>query len=347
VSGVLVLAELARDRGAEFGLRPSSIELIDTGRALAAQGAGELTVALIGYAAERYAGAADLPGVDEIVTVRSPYEHFEAHVAQAALERLIEEREPAVVLAGHTIDSLAFVAAVAARGRHGFASDVPWVSWGEHGVLARRGAFGERLLVELDFPGKDTVLLQLRGGAFASSMDSAPAGAARARDVRDGGVERVAVAGGGARVSQLEMDLDGRARSERLDLRDAPVDGADIAKADFLLSIGRGVGSVEGVPRLQRLAERIGATLSVSGPLVEAGWAPRTLKVGQSGKTVAPRVYLALGISGAAQHLAGMSASRTVIAVNSDPGARIFDVADYGAVADLFEVADELERLFA
>jgi len=85
----------------------------------------------------------------------------------------------------------------------------------------------------------------------------------------------------------------------------------------------------------------------VSGPLVEAGWASRTRKVGQSGKTVAPRVYLALGISGAAQHLAGMSRSRTIVAVNSDPGARIFDFAHYGAVADLFEIADELERLSA
>jgi electron transfer flavoprotein alpha subunit len=98
---------------------------------------------------------------------------------------------------------------------------------------------------------------------------------------------------------------------------------------------------------LRRLAELMGAALAVSGPLVEVGWASRGLKVGQSGRTVTPRVYLALGISGAAQHLAGMSGSRTIIAVNCDAGARIFDVADYGAVADLFEVADELERLFA
>jgi electron transfer flavoprotein alpha subunit len=91
----------------------------------------------------------------------------------------------------------------------------------------------------------------------------------------------------------------------------------------------------------------MGATLAVSGPLVEAGLASRTRKVGQSGKTVAPRVYLALGISGAPQHLAGMSAARTIIAVNSDRGARIFDVAHHGAVADLFEVAAELERQLA
>lgn len=331
MSGVLVLGEIAGEGSAQTGLRPRSFELIGAGLTLAEQGAGTLTLALIGSAAERVAATAELDGVAEIVTVSSPVEHFEAHVAQTALERLIDERQPVVVLASHSIDSLAFLPAVAARGRHGFASDVTWASWSEDGLLARRAAPGERLLAELDFPGKRSVLLQLRVGAFAPET-SRPSG--------DAAPPRPA----GARRSRLELDLEGAARSERLELREAPTGSGDIVKAEFLLSIGRGVGSAEGVARLQRLAERIGATLSVSGPLVEAGWAPRALKVGQSGKTVAPRLYLALGISGAAQHLAGMSGSRTVIAVNSDPGARIFDVSDYGAVADLFEVADELER---
>ena len=95
--------------------------------------------------------------------------------------------------------------------------------------------------------------------------------------------------------------------------------------------------------RFAALAERMGATLAASGPPVEAGWMPRTRKVGQSGMTVSPRVYLAFGISGAPQHLAGIAGAGTIIAVNSDPDARIFDVAHYGAVADLFEVAAALE----
>jgi hypothetical protein len=148
-------------------------------------------------------------------------------------------------------------------------------------------------------------------------------------------------------VTRVELDLAAAARSERIELREAPAGDVDITEADFLLAIGRGAGTAENVARLERLAELLGATLAVSGPLVEAGLAARTRKVGQSGKTVAPHVYLALGISGAAQHLGGMSRSRTIIAVNSDPGARIFDVAHYGAVADLFEVADELERQLA
>jgi electron transfer flavoprotein alpha subunit len=262
------------------------------------------------------------------VLVRSPSPHFEAHVAQAALEGLIEARRPSVVLAGHTIDSFGFAAAAAARAGHGFASDVLEASWrAEHGLRAARSAYGERLIAELEFPGCETVVLLLRTGALTP-----------ARPPSEGPA--------GARVISLQLELEGRARTEHIEFREAPAGDVDITRAPLLLSIGRGIEAAENIPRLLRLAERMGATMSVSGPLVEAGWVSGARKVGQSGRTVAPRVYLALGISGAAQHVAGMSRSQTIIAVNSDPRARIFDFAHYGAVADLFEIAAELERHF-
>ena len=121
----------------------------------------------------------------------------------------------------------------------------------------------------------------------------------------------------------------------------------DITAADFLLSVGRGVGEKENLGQFEGLAEKMGATLSVSRPLVDQGWMPNSRQVGQSGKTVKPKVYLALGISGAVQHLAGMKTSGTIIAVNTDPEAAIFNVAHYGAVADLFEIAEELDKLYA
>ncbi|MGH2874850.1 MAG: electron transfer flavoprotein subunit alpha/FixB family protein, partial [Solirubrobacteraceae bacterium] len=102
----------------------------------------------------------------------------------------------------------------------------------------------------------------------------------------------------------------------------------------------------DNVERFEELAERLGATLSVSRPLVDAGWVPAARQVGQSGKTVKPRLYLALGISGAVQHLAGMRTAETIIAVNTDPEAPIFNIAHYGAVVDMFELADELEGQF-
>jgi electron transfer flavoprotein alpha subunit len=317
VSGIVVLAEARHGE-----LRPVSLELIGAAQRLSEQGAGPVSAVLIGHDDAALAAAVSVAGVREVLSVPTPYEHFEAHVVQAAVEQLIAQRRPSLVLAGHTIDALGFAPAVAARGALGFASDVTDVAWSERGVLVRRPAYGEELIAELDFPGKETVVLLLRPGAFAAA---------------DGDE-------GDATVERVELDLAGRARSERVELREAPVGNVDLAKADFVLAIGRGVASAERVPELERLATRIGAALAVSGPLVESGWASRALKVGQSGKTVAPRVYLALGISGAAQHLAGMSSSRTIVAVNSDPGARIFDIAHYGAVADLFDVAAELER---
>ncbi|MEA2208393.1 MAG: electron transfer flavoprotein alpha subunit [Solirubrobacteraceae bacterium] len=321
MSGVLVIAEARSAPDTQPALRQVTLELIAAGRELARDGAGPLAVALLAHDADALVDQLAVEGVEEVLLLATPEPRPEAHVSQAAVEALLERRRPSLVLAGHTIDSLGYAPAVAARGRHGFASDVTAVSWSPTGARAQRPAYGERLLAELEFPGKQTVLLLLREGAFAPATGA-----------------------GSPTVTRVELDLVGRARSERVELREAPAGERDIAKADFLLSIGRGVGAAEHVARMQRLADAIGATLAVSGPLVEAGWAPRALKVGQSGRTVAPRVYLALGISGAAQHLGGMSRSQTIIAVNRDPRARIFDFAHYGAVADLFEVADELER---
>ena len=149
-----------------------------------------------------------------------------------------------------------------------------------------------------------------------------------------------------ATVSSFEVPAS-RSRARHLEfVEPATSTDVDITQAGFLLSIGRGIGEKENVEMLEELAEKMGATLSVSRPLVDAGWMPASRQVGQSGKTVKPTVYLALGISGAVQHLAGMKASGTIIAVNTDPEAAIFNVAHYGARADLFDVAEELEKLF-
>jgi len=319
VSGILVVAEVRRGE-----LRPVTLELIGAARALSEQGAGPVAVALIGADAERHAAAVGLAGVQDVLVVSTPQPQFEAHVTQAAVQALIERRRPALVLAGHTIDSLGFAPALAARGGLGFAGNVTGVQWSEAGLIAERGAYAEKLIAELDFPGKDTVVLLLRPGAFAQAEGA-----------------------GDASVERVQLELDGAARTEHLELRDPPAGDVDITKADFLLSIGRGVEDEERVAELEALAALMGATLSASRPLVDAGWIESARQVGQSGRTVTPKVYLALGISGAVQHLAGMSKAQTIIAVNSDPEAPIFGVAQYGAVADLFEVAAELERQFA
>ena len=311
MSGVLVVAEARRGE-----LRDVTFELIG-----AARGLGSLSVAVIDHDPSRYRERLAVDGVDSVLTVTTPNEHFEPHIAGKALEALIEQERPSVVVLGHTIDSLGFAPAVAARGGHGFASDVTRVSSDGDGLVVGRSAYGGKLEAELDFPGRDTVLLLLRAGAFE------PAEA------------------GGASPEWRELSVElGDPRSEHVDFREVETGDVDITKADFLLSVGRGIEDKDNLEQFEELAERMGATLSVSRPLVDAGWVSNARQVGQSGKTVKPKVYLALGISGAVQHLAGMRNADTIIAVNSDPEAPIFNVAHYGVVADLFDVAEQLEQ---
>jgi len=118
----------------------------------------------------------------------------------------------------------------------------------------------------------------------------------------------------------------------------------DIAAADILVSIGRGIGKPENIPLIEAFARRLGATLSCSRPVADEGWLPKSRQVGTSGKTVRPKIYIALGISGAYQHQAGMKNAQTIIAVNTDSRAPIFNVAHYGIVADIFQVIPVLEE---
>ena len=315
MSGILVIAESRRGE-----LREVSLELITAALSLKDQAGGRVAVAIIGSDAADHAGALGADGVDEVLTVNAPSDSCEAHVHAGAVEALIEQESPSLVLLGHTIDSIGFGPAVAAKLGLGFASDVTALAW-DDGPVATRGGYGGKLMVELDFPGKDTTLLMLRAGAFEP-----------------------AAAGSGAESRAVEAAVE--PRSEQLGFREVEAGDVDITKAEFLLSVGRGVEDKDALGQFEELADAMGATLSVSRPLVDAGWVSNARQVGQSGKTVKPKVYLALGISGAVQHLAGMQNADTIIAVNTDPEAPIFRVAHYGAVADLFDVADELDKQF-
>jgi electron transfer flavoprotein alpha subunit len=315
MSGILVVAETRRGE-----LREVSLELVGAALGLKDRAGGRVACAVIGADAAAHSDALGVPGVDEVLTVQAPSDGFEAHVHGGALEALIEQERPSLVLLGYTIDALGFGPAVAARLGLGFASDVTALGW-DGGPLATRGGYGGKVQVELDFPGRETVLLMLRAGAFAPAEGS---GAAPARVV----------------------ETTAAARTESLGYREVEAGDVDITKAEFLLSVGRGIEDQDALAQFEELAEKMGATLSVSRPLVDAGWVPNSRQVGQSGKTVKPKVYLALGISGAVQHLAGMQNADTIIAVNTDPEAPIFRVAHYGAVADLFDVADELAEQF-
>jgi electron transfer flavoprotein alpha subunit len=310
---VLVVAEHLRGE-----VRPVTLELVTAAKELG----GPVAVAVIAKDPGSIADSVNVEGVDEILAVAVDQEEFENDVYQQALEQLLSERDFDVVLLGFTVNSMGYGPALAAKLGLGFASDVFALNGEGGSVVATRAFYGSKVQAEVEFPGHDRVLLLLRPTAWPLAEGS-----------------------GSASTTDVSVLISGsRARHE--EFVDVATGDVDITTADFLLSIGRGIGDKESVPQFEELAGKMGATLSVSRPLVDQGWMPSSRQVGQSGKTVKPKVYLALGISGAVQHLAGMKTSGTIIAVNSDPEAAIFNVAHYGAVADLFEVAEELDKLY-
>ena len=310
---VLVIAEHLKGE-----VRDVTRELVTAG-----QGLGPVTVAVIARDPAPLVPGVDVEGVAEVVTVAAGADEFEADTYQQVLEALVAERAPRVVLLGFTVNAMGYGAAVAAKLGLGFASDVHGIALEDGNVIATRSFYAGKVNAEIEFPDAETVILALRPTAWAPAEGA-----------------------GGAVVSSFDVTV-GPARSRHVELvePEASTD-VDITQADFLLSVGRGIGDADALTQLEELATKMGATLSVSRPLVDAGWMPSSRQVGQSGKTVKPKVYLALGISGAVQHLAGMKTSGTIIAVNTDPEASIFDVAHYGAVVDLFDVVEELEKLY-
>jgi electron transfer flavoprotein alpha subunit len=310
---VLVVAEHLQGQ-----LRDITLELVTAARELE----GPVAVAVIAKDPAAFDDVLGREGVDEIIHVTAEADEFENDVYQAALEALIEDRRPDVVLLGFTVNAMGYGPAVAAKLGLGFASDVFALAREDAGLVVQRAFYGSKVHAELEFPQKETVLLLLRPTTWAPAEGS----------------------GTPTTTEFAAPAVESRARhSEFVEVARGDV---DITTSDFLLSVGRGIGEKENLPTFEELADKMGATLSVSRPIVDAGWMPNSRQVGQSGKTVKPKVYLALGISGAVQHLAGMKTSGTIIAVNTDPEAAIFNVAHYGAVADLFEVVEELERLF-
>ena len=318
MSGVLVIAEQRRGE-----LRPVSLELIGAAQALR-RSADEVAVAVLGTAPEQFVAALKLAGVDEIITVKVAAAEFDPDTFEAAVGALIAERRPAVVLVAHSIDAFGYAAALAARLSLGFATDVFKVERIDGELVATRGGYGQKVNVEVDFPGRSTVLLAIRGSAYKAPEQAA--------------APRVSAFAAPPTASRSV----GRGFSEL-----SAADDVDMSAAEFILSIGRGIGEESKVAQFRELADAIGATLGCSRPIADAGWLPKSRQVGQSGKTAsACKLYIAMGVSGAIQHLAGMKHVATIVAVNSDSEASIFGVAKYGIVGDIFEIAEELRRYF-
>jgi electron transfer flavoprotein alpha subunit len=317
MSDVLVVAEHRRGE-----LRDVSYELLTVGQDLADSTGGDVHAAVISGDVETYADDLNRDGVDAIHTVDYG-EEFNHGVYTQAVGQLAEEIDAQYVVAGNTVNGLDFVPAVAER------LDIPLVT----DVIDFDTSDGLSVTREL-YSGKTE-------GTVTVDSDSAFV------TVRPG--EWPAAEGtGDAAIEAFDADIDEGALGTSVNgFEEVGSGDVDITEADVLVSIGRGIEEEDNLPIIHDLADALGATVSASRPIVDNGWLGQERQVGQSGKKVQPDIYIAIGISGAVQHVAGMKGADTIIAINNDPSAPIYDIADYGIVDDLFDVVPALTEEFS
>jgi electron transfer flavoprotein alpha subunit len=313
MSDVLAVAEHRRGE-----LRDVSFELLTAGRTLAEDAGGELHVAVLGGDVDTFAEELDREGVDHVHTVANG-EEFNHDVYVQTVDALVEELDPRFVLLPNSVNGLDYAPAVAMDLDVPLVTDVVEMQVDDDSLVAMREMYGSKV----------ETAIEIDGGPAAITIRSAEWPPAE-------GV-------GDAEITAFDFSPDESAIGSTVTgFEEVAAGDVDISEADFLVSIGRGIGEEENLELIEELAEVTGATVSSSRPIVDNGWLPKNRQVGQSGKTVTPDVYLAIGISGAVQHVAGMKGADTIIAINTDPNAPIFDIADYGIVGDLFEVVPEL-----
>jgi electron transfer flavoprotein alpha subunit len=242
-----------------------------------------------------------------------------------ALEQAIARLSPSHVLLAHTYQTRDFAPALAARLDRALVTDVTGVkAHGTGGEIAFvRPMFQGKLTADAVAQGPGPHLVTFQIGAWRA--DQAARGDAPAPIERSG----------------VDIDPSGIREQPEAPFQEAK-QSVDLSQAERIVAVGRGIKGPEHLPVAQKLAAALGAELAASRPICDAGWLPMERQVGSSGQTVAPKLYLALGISGAIQHLVGMKGSGTIAAINKDPDAPIFEVADYGIVGDLFEIVPAL-----
>ena len=290
----------------------------------AQQMSGPVTVLVPG--ASGAAAAADLAAanVQEVVRLEAPaLEPYTPDGYTAALHAAIEQLSPAVVVLPHTYQTRDFAPKLAARMDRALITDVT--------AVKRVGS--EDAFVRPMFQGKLTADVVPLGPA--PHFVTFQIGAFRADQVARG------VSPAAVRVLTAPFDAAPVRQTPEAPFQEAR-QAVDLSQAERIVSVGRGIKEQSNVALAQALAEALGAELAASRPICDAGWLPMERQVGSSGQTVAPKLYLALGISGAIQHLVGMKGAHTIVAINKDPDAPIFEVADFGIVGDLFEIVPAL-----
>jgi electron transfer flavoprotein alpha subunit len=308
----------------EGKLNRVSWETVAAGQALAAETGWVLEAAVVGSGVENLADQVAAKKVSKVYAVRSPrLEPYTPDAFSAALQQFIESKQPKLVLMPHTYQVRDFVPKLAtAMGRSAISDCIGYKKEGGK-LLFTRQMFQGKLAADVSFACDSPWFVTFQNGAFRG--DKAEAGA------------------GAAAVEIVNLQIaDGVVRTQPQEVFKEAKQAVDLTQAEIIVSVGRGIKEQKNIELAKQLAEALGGELAASRPICDSGWLPMDRQIGSSGQTVAPKLYLALGISGAIQHIVGMKGARTIIAINKDSEAPIFEIADYAVVANLFDIVPPL-----
>jgi electron transfer flavoprotein alpha subunit len=315
-----VFIETEEGRAKSVGL-----ELLTPGRALADKAGYDLVAVVVGKAVEHVAARAIEHGADRAILIEGDeYDVYNTDAVSYAMLELIQKYKPATILIGATNNGRDVGPRLACELKTGLTADCTGLELDTEtgNVIWTRPAFGGNLMAMIQCPETRPQMGTVRPGVFKKTApDASKTGEIIREDIH------------------IDKSLIKTTLIERIK---EVAEAVNLEEAEIIVSGGRGVGGPEGFATIKLLADALGGAVGSSRAAVDSGWIPHAHQVGQTGKTVAPKIYIACGISGAIQHLAGMSGSDVIIAINKNPEAPIFSVANYGIVGNLFEVIPQL-----
>lgn len=308
----------------EGKLNRVSWETITAGQAIAAATGWPVEACVVGSNAAAIAGEVAAKRVAKVYVVESPkVDPYTPDAFAAGLKQFLAAQQPKLVLMPHTYQVRDFVPKLATAMARTVISDCIGFKHDSGKLLFTRQMFQGKFAADVSFTGDVPWFVTFQNGAFRG--DKAEAGASAAP------------------VETVKVDIpDGIIRNQPQEVFKEAKQAVDLTQAEIIVAVGRGIKEQKNIQIAQQLADALGGDLAASRPICDSGWLPMDRQIGSSGQTVAPKLYLALGISGAIQHIVGMKGSRAVIAVNKDAEAPIFEIADYAVVGNLFDIVPPL-----
>jgi electron transfer flavoprotein alpha subunit len=303
----------------------TSFETLVAAQQIAADTGSGISAVVLGKGVANFAEEVAAKNIAEVLLVE--HDLLEAYTPDGyclALSQVIAAAKPDLVLFPHTYQVRDFAPKLAAMLGKGMIADcVSFHKDGDKLVFVRQ-MFQGKTVADVTFQGAAPWFASFQSGAFRADLLAAhPSGKAP--------------------VNKITVELNPeQIRTKPLDLFKEAKSAVDLTQAPIIVSVGRGIKAPENIPQAEALAKAIGGEMAASRPICDEGWLPMERQIGSSGQTVAPKLYLALGISGAIQHVVGMKGARTIVAINKDQNAPIFEIADYGIVGDIFEVMPAL-----